>query len=92
MDASNSLIILSLTAIDLKTGGDAVYNGDPRNGSASCTLTISDENFIAFAAGKLSGQQVIISASQGLLSYTKPFLWKISRRAINGSLESRDII
>lgn len=52
------MLLLSL-AVDLKNGSGSIYQGEPRTGTkAGCTLTISDENFIALASGKLNGQQV----------------------------------
>ena len=46
------------TAVDLKNGAGAVYPGEPKEGKPGCTLTLSEENFIQLALGKLSGQQV----------------------------------
>lgn len=42
------------TALDLKT--PAVYEGTPKNGKADTTLTVSDADMVAIAAGSLSPQ------------------------------------
>ncbi|KAK7115689.1 peroxisomal multifunctional enzyme type 2-like [Littorina saxatilis] len=47
---------------DMKTGktGD-VYQGQPRNGKADCTITMTDDDFMAMHNGKLNGQQAFMS-------------------------------
>ena len=46
-----------IAAIDLKRDM-AVYEGACKNGKVELMLTISDENFVDMATGKLDGQQV----------------------------------
>ncbi len=49
-------------AIDLtKTTGGAVYNGKPQDRGAKpadCTITMSDDDFIELASGRLDGKKV----------------------------------
>ena len=55
----NPCVSLSLKAVDLKTSLGAVHRGPPKDGvKPGCTLTISDEDFVSIASGKLSAQKV----------------------------------
>nr|AGC26171.1 17beta-HSD4 [Azumapecten farreri] len=49
---------------DMKTPGGAIYKGEPKQGKADCTLTISDDNFGDMVTGKLNGQDAFM---KGLL-------------------------
>ena len=49
---------LSTVAVDLKNPPGSVYRGDPKGQKASCTMTLSDEDFGALAMGQLNPQQV----------------------------------
>ena len=46
------------SATDFKTGEGAIYRGKPKTGKADCSLTISDEDLILLAQGKLNAQNV----------------------------------
>ena len=55
----NPCVSLPFKAVDLKTPPGAVYRGPPKDGvKPGCTLTISDEDFVSIASGKLSAQKV----------------------------------
>ena len=45
-------------AVDLKSAPGAIYQGEPKQGKPGVTLTISDDDLLAMAAGKLDGQKV----------------------------------
>ncbi|XP_038078298.1 peroxisomal multifunctional enzyme type 2-like [Patiria miniata] len=47
--------------VDMKTPGGAVYKGTPKNGKPDVTVNMSDEDFVAIAAGKLNPQQAFMS-------------------------------
>lgn len=48
----------SLAAADLKNAPGAIYQGEPKGAKAACTFTLSDEDFMALAEGKMDPQQV----------------------------------
>ncbi|XP_067952015.1 peroxisomal multifunctional enzyme type 2-like [Watersipora subatra] len=43
--------------VDMKTPPGAVYVGEPKQGKPGVTLTISDDDLLAMASGKLDGQK-----------------------------------
>lgn len=49
---------LIVSAVDLKSGSGAVYAGEPKEGKPGVTLTISDDDLVDLASGKLDGQKV----------------------------------
>ena len=51
--------IVMCSAVDLKTPPGSVYQGTPKNSEKpGCTLTISDDDFIAMASGQTTAQKV----------------------------------
>ena len=61
-----SVWVCMCVAVDMKEGKPGeVYEGQPRSGTADCTLTIEDGNFLALHTGKLAPQQVDISLQKG---------------------------
>lgn len=50
----------SITAVDLKTPPGAVYAGEAKTGKPGVTLTLSDDDLVEMATGKLDGQKVNI--------------------------------
>ena len=46
--------------IDLKTPPGAVYPGPPKSGKPSLTITVSDDDMVALADGKLNAQQAFM--------------------------------
>ena len=53
---------VSQWTVDLKTSPGAVYRGPPKDRvKPGCTLTISDEDFVSIASGKLSAQKAFFS-------------------------------
>lgn len=54
-DKPNCLINVFVSALDLKSS-IGVYQGEPKNGKADTTLTVSDDDMIEIAAGTLSPQ------------------------------------
>ena len=50
--------IVMCSAVDLKTPPGSVYQGTPKNSEKpGCTLTISDDDFIAMASGQTTAQK-----------------------------------
>ena len=49
---------LLFPATDLKNGSGSVYPGEPQQGKAGCTLTLSDDDLVDMVTGKLDGQKV----------------------------------
>ena len=45
-------------AADLKNSPGAIYPGQPKKQRAGCTITLTDEDYVALANGDLNPQQV----------------------------------
>lgn len=45
--------------MDLKTPPGALYEGEPQGTRPGCTMTLSDDDFVALATGELNPQQVL---------------------------------
>lgn len=42
----------------MSKGGKGVYRGTASGNKAECTITVSDDDFVGLATGRLNGQQV----------------------------------
>lgn len=50
-------------AVDLKNAPGSVYSGEPKDGAKpGCTITLSDDDFVALVNGKLNPQEVHMHA------------------------------
>ena len=67
--------IVMCSAVDLKTPPGSVYQGTPKNSEKpGCTLTISDDDFIAMASGQTTAQKVCFSKFSSIVLSSFPLV------------------